>query len=196
MVFSRVSIAAAGVAAMLAVSACGGNPPDKEIQQAQGAIDTARAAGASNYSPDEFAAAEGALAKANAAVGQHDYRQALSFALDARDRAQTAVKDAVDRKATARADADRALRDADQALHGAGQKLKSLEGNRAMARAVASVRPMIDASEEGVKKARAAFDAGNYRDVPPQAKAVIERLRVAVHDLEAPPPAPARSRRR
>ena len=50
----------ASVALVVACSfACGGDPPEKEMQQAQGAIDAARAAGADGYAPDEFTAAAG-----------------------------------------------------------------------------------------------------------------------------------------
>ncbi|PYQ93511.1 MAG: hypothetical protein DMF96_29615 [Acidobacteria bacterium] len=54
----RLPLSLAMLAAM-AGAACG-NPPDKEMQQAQGAIDAARAAGADQYARDEFAAAEDA----------------------------------------------------------------------------------------------------------------------------------------
>ena len=78
-------------------AACG-DPPDKEMQQAQGAIDAARAAGADQYARDEFTAAEDALKRAHEAVDQRDYRQALNNALDARERAQTAAKEAVNKQ--------------------------------------------------------------------------------------------------
>ena len=65
--FACVAAAAAGCA----------DPPSKELHQAQGAIDAARAAGADSYATDEFTAAVEALARAEAAVGQRDYRLAL-----------------------------------------------------------------------------------------------------------------------
>src|SRR5262245_63937587 len=93
------------LAAMLIASACG-EPPDKEIQQAQGAIEAAKEVGADEYAHDEFSAAQAALKNANDAVEQRDYRLALNHALDARDRAKTAARQAVDRKSAARVDAD------------------------------------------------------------------------------------------
>ncbi len=56
----RRLLALAVVAAMMG-TACGDDPPSKEMQQAQSAIETARAAGAERYARDEFAAAEDAL---------------------------------------------------------------------------------------------------------------------------------------
>src|SRR5256885_1638928 len=111
------------VLAAVAGAACG-DPPHKEMQPAQGAIDAARAAGADQYARDEFAAAEDALKRSHEAVAQRDYRQALNTALDARERAQAAAKEVVNKKAIARADATKALADADGALHNARAKLK------------------------------------------------------------------------
>ncbi len=94
-------------------------PPAKEIQQAQGAIDTARAGGADEYAHDEFAAAEDALKRAQQAVQDRDYRLALNDALDARERAQNAAAQVGDAKAAARAGAERS---ADPAAGRAGRE--------------------------------------------------------------------------
>src|SRR4051812_29062635 len=119
----RLFLSLAAMAA-IAGSACG-DPPDKEMQQAQGAIDAARAAGADQYAREEFTAAEDALKRAHDAVDQRDYRQALNNALDARERAQTAAKDTVNNKATARADAEKAIADATAALTESRGKLRA-----------------------------------------------------------------------
>src|SRR3954471_17913851 len=121
----RCLVSLAVLAAMGGV-ACG-DPPDKEMQQAQGAIDAARAAGADQYAKEEFTAAEDALKRSHDAVAQRDYRQALNTALDARERAQLAAKEAAERKAVARTDAERALADADAALRDARGTLKTAE---------------------------------------------------------------------
>ena len=72
------------------------DPPTKEMNQAQGAIDAARAAGAEQFAADEFQAAVDALKRRDEAVDQRDYRLALSLALDSRERAQDAAKRAAD----------------------------------------------------------------------------------------------------
>src|SRR5262249_15230812 len=99
--FLRRPLLSLAVLAAIAGAACG-DPPDREMQQAQGAIDAARAVGADQYAREEFSAAEDALKRAHDAVNERDYRQALNAALDARERAQTAAKDSVDGKARAR----------------------------------------------------------------------------------------------
>src|SRR6185503_1475685 len=100
----RRLLSALAVCALMA-GACG-SPPDKELQQAQTAIDAARAAGADRFAAEEFTAAQSALARANDAVAQRDYRLALNNALDARERAQNAARDATGRVAAARKDAE------------------------------------------------------------------------------------------
>src|SRR5581483_6903422 len=110
------------VALALATFACG-SPPDKEMQQAQGAIDAARAAGADQYAHDEFVAAEDSLKHAREAVADRDYRLALTHALDSRERAEEAAKQAADHKASARVDADHALTATSAALGEARLKL-------------------------------------------------------------------------
>src|ERR1044071_7652591 len=105
------SVARLAAALLIVVAAaCGGEPPDKEIKQAQAAIDAARGAGAAQYAKAEFAAAQDALKRATDAVADRDYRLALNHALDARERAETAARQAADAKVMARADADRDVR--------------------------------------------------------------------------------------
>src|ERR671918_1012146 len=69
-------------------------PPQKEIDRAQGAIDAARAAGAEQYAPEPFSAATTAMQQTHEAVQQRDYRLALSRATDANERALEAARQA------------------------------------------------------------------------------------------------------
>src|SRR5437868_11303161 len=132
------------VAAAVTGAACG-DPPDKEMQQAQGAIDAARAAGADQYAHEEFAAAQEALKHANEAVNDRDYRQALNYALDSRERAQNAAAMAADGKAAARVDADHAINAATGATNELAQKVKTPESSRAPARALSGARKALTA---------------------------------------------------
>jgi len=172
------------VAAAMAGAACG-DPPDKEMQQAQGAIDAARAAGADQYAREEFSAAEDALKKSREAVEQRDYRQALNTALDARERAQAAAKESVNRKATARADATKALADADASLHNSRARLKAAETAHVPARSLTTGRKAIDNGENAVQEARTAFDKGDYLAAIDKARPVPAQLAAASHDLDA-----------
>jgi hypothetical protein len=180
--------------AALAATACG-DPPEKEMQQAQGAIDAARAAGADQYAADEFTAAQAALQRANDAVGQRDYRLALNHALDARERAQNAAKQAADGKAIARTEAEHALGTATSALNDAHVKLRSAERSRAPSRVLAGPRRVIDDADTTVQKARAEFTRADYLAVIETLREIAPQLRAAAHDLEGSGTAAPRRRR-
>src|SRR5438093_13628225 len=161
-----------------------GDPPEKEMQQAQGAIDAARAAGADQYAAEEYAAAQAALKRANEAVEQRDYRLALNHALDARERAQNAAKQAADGKAVARTEAEHALGMTTSALNDAHVRLRSAEKSHVPWRGLAGPRKVIDDADTNVQEARAEFARADYRAVVETLRDTAPKLRAAAHDLE------------
>ena len=175
--------------------ACSGDPPDKEMQQAQSAIETARAGGAERFATTELKGAEEALAHARDAVGQRDYRLALSFALDARERAQSATKEAIDRKVALRDEAERTLGSAQTALLAARNRLKAAEVSKVQARILAESRSNIAAGEGRVQEARTAFEQGNFEAASAAASQAATALAQTARDLDALV-APAARRRR
>jgi len=177
------------------MTGCGGDPPNKELQQAQQAIDNARASGAERYAKDEFTASQDALKRAQAAVVARDYRQALNDALDARDRAQTASKDTGDRKVAAKADADHALHNAALAIIDARAKLRIAETSRRASRPAATLRRDVADAEKHVQEARTAFDKGDFLDAIDLMSAPMQRLTDSAHALDAAAPPAARRRR-
>jgi hypothetical protein len=190
----RCRLLSAVIVAAVTAAACG-DPPDKEIQQAQGAIDAAKSAGADLYARDELAAAEKALKDASAAVNDRDYRLALNNALDAREHAQTAAKQAADGKAAARSDAERVLRDGEIALAEARARLKTAETVRVPARTLNDARRLIADGDATVQKARAAFDQADYSAVGDIIAGTTTRLLATARDLETAAVSGARRRR-
>ncbi len=165
------------------------------MQQAQGAIDAARAAGADQYAQEEFAAAQTALKKAQDAVADRDYRLALNHALDSREQAQNAAKDAADHKAAARTDADRAVNEALAALNDAHTKLKAAETAHVPPRTLTEPRRVITDAEADVQKARTLFGQGDYLGVLEAVRPLTARLRDVSHALDTPGATPVRRRR-
>ena len=139
---------------------------------AQGAIDAARAAGAEQYATEPFKAATSALQEANDAVGQRDYRLALSRALDAHERAQEAARGAADGKARARSDAEVAIVAASTALQNLRARIKAAEAAKTPARDLESAGEAAAAAERTLQEARAALKAENY----PQARRLVSHL--------------------
>jgi len=165
------------------IVACGGNPPDKELQQAEAAVDAARATSADRYAKEDFTASTDALKNAHAAVDARDYRLALNYALEAKDRADTAARDAADRKATARSNADRALRNAALGLVDIRAKLRTAQG-RQPARVVNAAKKAAAESETRVQEARAAFEREDYPKVLEMLAAPMARLRESIRSLD------------
>jgi hypothetical protein len=107
----RVSAAAwlcAVLTAALVAAACG-EPPQKELDQAQAAIEVAVSAGAERYAAAGLTSARTALVQARDAVSQRDYKLALSHALDSREKAQAAARAAADARTALRVKVDAAL---------------------------------------------------------------------------------------
>jgi len=180
--------------AVLAV-ACG-EPPEKEIHQAQGAIDAARAAGADQYAAEEYTAAVDALKRAQEAVGQRDYRLALNNALDSRERAQNAAHEAADRKAQARGEVERILAQLTISLSQAQTRLEAAQTAHVPPRALREPRETLAAANAAVQKAGEAINAGDYPKASEDLKDLKTRVDGVVTQIDAATAAMAKRRRR
>ena len=175
--------------------ACGGDPPDKEMQQAQTAIDQARAAGADRYAVEEFNAAVEALKNAHLAVDQRDYRLALNDALDSKERADNSAKLAIEGKAAAKSAAEKALTGANAAVTAADARLKAATTAKAGPKALADARAALGEAQAHVQEARTAFTGGDYYAALSAASAATQSAKAANDALEAvPATSPARRR--
>jgi hypothetical protein len=183
---------------VLAPTGCSA-PPQKEIDQAQAVIDLARTAGADRYAADEYAAAAAGLLKARAAVDQRDYRQALSYAIDARQLAQTAIRQAGEGKARTQrataallADTEARARRLDTHLAGAGAA-------RAPAKELRGPRAVREDARRALQEARTQIGAGNYEKADELLASVRKKLDPAIAEVEKirqRPPRAAKSRPR
>ena len=183
------------VTLLLVTSACA-EPPNKEMHQAQGAIDAAKAAGADEYAAEELKGAVDALAQANVAVAANDYRLALSHALDSRERAQNAAKAAVDARAKARGDAERALAQATAVVDRAEARLKAPDVARMPRRSVNSVEAQVTTARKRLQEARTALDNESYGQVGKTAATVSTEIEAAIATLDGPPGPGGRARKR
>lgn len=179
----------------LLVTACA-EPPSKEMHQAQGAIDAAKAAGAGEYAADELKAAVDALAQADVAVTARDYRLALSLALDSRERAQNAAKSAVDARAKARGDAERSLAEATALVDRTEARVKLPETARLSRKVIAAIDTSVATARKTLQEARAALEREEYARVQEMTGALSASFTAAMADLDAVAPAPGRARKR
>ena len=171
------------VAAGLA-SACA-EPPDPEMHEAQGAIDTARAAGADVYAAEEYDAAVVALERSHQAVAERDYRQGLSHALDARERAQAAARMAADQRAIVRSEAENALETVEATARQLDASLTSADTARVGRTTLERARLTARAAEEAVQEARSALASENYVTARDATRGLAEQLRDVIGQLDA-----------
>ena len=166
-------------------------PPSKEMNQAQGAIDAARAAGADRFAAAEFVAATDALKRSEDAAAAGDYRQALSHAIDSRERANSAAKQAVEGRANARGRAERAISEVATLLSQAQAQLKSQPS-----RQLRGPRATVANLEKLLQEARTALAAENYDAVDKALNGAAAELQAALKQIEtvAAPAAPRRKR--
>lgn len=176
------------------LSASCAEPPNKEMDQAQGAIAAARAAGAEKFAAEEFNAAVDTLKKSELAVADGDYRQALSHAIDSRERAENAAKLAVDARADARGQAERAIAEVATLLTRAQTLLKDPALARVNARALREPRATVASAEKSVQEARSALKEEDYPKVTTALNGASAELQAALTFIEAvsPPRTPAR----
>ena len=160
-------------------------PPDKEMNQAQGAIDAARSAGADKFAADELTAATDALKRSEEAVSAGDYRQALNHAIDSRERAQNAAKMAVDGRADARGHAERAIAEVATLLSQAQTQLKGAELSKLNPRLMRAPRAIVTTSEKRVQEARAALKAEDYAGVTKALNGASGELQAALTEIDA-----------
>jgi hypothetical protein len=183
------------IAAALLFSACA-EPPNKEMDQAQGAIDAARAAGADEYANEQLTSAVTALKQSRDAVTQRDYRSALNYALESRDRAQNAAKQASEQRAAVRGQVERALADLNALLARADRRVTLAESNRAPRRTITATKNVLAPARAAVQKASAAVARGEYAAAQRGLEGVEARVTAAIAQIEAATPArPGRGRK-
>jgi hypothetical protein len=168
---------------LLATAGCS-EPPQKELDQAQAAVDLARTGGADRYATDEYAAATAALLKARAAVDQRDYRQALSYAIDARQRAQSAFRQAGEGKAQALRTADALLAGTVALADRLDVRLAAAAASRVPAKELRGPRAAREDARRALQEARTQIGAGNYEKAGELLASVRKKLDAAVADVE------------
>ena len=168
-------------------------PPNKEIDQAQGAIDAARAAGAEQYAGTEFTAATAAMTRATQAVAASDYRMALNHALESRTQAQNAARAAAENRARIRGEVERTMAEIAALLGQTDAAFAAAQRARLPRQAQRTARQALADINASVQKAGAAITAGDYAAAQAGLQGVKDRTEKMLASL-APPTSVARGR--
>jgi CHAT domain-containing protein len=183
----------AWLAIVVSTIACAA-PPHKEIDQAQGAIDAARAAGAERYAPAEFASANQALKQANDAVAGRDYRLALNYALESREEAQNAARTAADNRAKLRGNLERSIAEAEAVIEQTRARLDGPNGTQIPRGTRRTVQQRLTQLDGDLQKVDAALQAEDYTQTEQLLMGIKQRIEGMTKIL--PPAAPSQSPQR
>jgi hypothetical protein len=192
----RRSLVQTSLLVALVVSSACGTPPHKEMDQAQGAIDAARAVGAERYATSEYGAALNSQKLADAAVAQRDYRLALNHALETREHAQNAAREAADARARIRGEVERSMAEVAALLAQANTLLAAADKARVPRRTLTDARSALAEVNGNVQKAGAAMKADDYMAAQPALTGVRERIEGIVTTLDEAIRAQSSRRRR
>jgi Domain of unknown function (DUF4398) len=184
------------IAVLLALALAGcSEPPQKEIDQAQAALDAAKAADADTYAPDEYHAAATALQKSHTSVDQRDYREALNFAIDARQRAGEAAKQAGIAKGHTRATAEKLVTECSTRVSQLDTDIKVAEQARVAPRDLRSAKTTLADAEKTLQETRRSMEAGKYAEVASALTEVRRKLDAAIAAVDALRQRPPKRRR-
>ncbi len=173
-------------ALLLSLAGCS-EPPQKEIDQAQSAVDLARTARADTYAAEEYAAASSGLQKARAAVVERDYRQALSYAIDARQRAQHAIRQAADGKARAQRATGDLVNEVVARTKQLQTALSTAEAARVPLKELRAPRAVVTETQKALQEARTEIGAENFDKAGEILSPVRKKLDIAIVDVRKIP---------
>jgi hypothetical protein len=182
--------------ALIVLAAACSAPPEKEMSVAQGAIEAARAAGAEQYAAENYRLAVEALERSRQVALDRDYRLSLNLALDARERAIEAAKEAAQNKGTVRLDVERMLAALAPALTQAEVQLGAAETARVPAESLVEPRQTVASATQAVQEARAALEREDYLAARGRLEGLLDRVIQASAAIEAATTAARQPRRR
>lgn len=184
--FSTGLARGAWLAIVLLTISCA-DPPHKEMDQAQGAIDAARAAGAEQYAAAEFTAATQALKQSNEAVTARDYRLALNYALESREQAQNAARTAADTRAKLRGDVERSIAEAKSLIAQARARMDGPSGAQIPRATRRTAQSRLKQLEEELQKVDASVQAEKYMEADQLLMGIKQRIQSVVTTISRGP---------
>ena len=171
------------------------DPPHKEMDQAQGAIDAARAAGAEQYAAAEFTAATQALKQSNEAVTARDYRLALNYALESREQAQNAARTAADTRAKLRGDVERSIAEAKSLIAQARARMDGPSGAQIPRATRRTAQSRLKQLEGELQKVDASVQAEKYMEADQLLMGIKQRIQSVVTTISRGPSSQSSRRR-
>ena len=137
------------------------------------------------YASEEFEAASAALARATAAVNNRDYKLALNYALDARERALVAARTAAEQRVRVRSQIEQQFADIDTARRAFDARLVQADAAKVARTALGSGRASSARVAKALADARPLLDAGDDDAAAALLKPLAELLTKARSEIDA-----------
>ncbi len=165
--------------ALLALVAGCAKPPQADIDAANQALESARAAGASDYAPDSLRAAEDAKAALESELRAQEqkfalfrsYKKATELATSAKEAAERASADAAEGKQRARREAEALIAEAKTARDEASTMLEKAPRGKGTAADLEALKADLSGVDTSIADAEAAFSAERYLEAKSKAEA-------------------------
>ena len=157
-----------GLFAVAALSGCGGDPPQADLDAAKAALGNARAAGAEKYASSELSAAQGAYDDAKAAFDAEADKMFKDWAVvtpklaDAKAKAERATSSAQQAKARAKGAAESAIDAASSAVQEARASLDAAPAGKGTEGDIEQLRSSLDSADADLSTARSAVSREDF----------------------------------
>lgn len=177
------SIQAFVVVALAAATAACAKPPQAQVDAANSAVSKAAEAGASEYAPEAFAAAQDARAKLDAELKAQEgkfaltrsYDEATKLAAAAIEAAEKAASEAAQRKQAAQTEATTLVADARAAIESAEAAFTSAPKGKGSAADLQALQSDLAAAKSTLGEAETALTGQHYLDAKAKAEASKEK---------------------
>lgn len=187
---ARTIAGAIVVVASFTLANCG-QVPTEELEQAEMAIEEARASEAIHYAPDALFEAEAALDAAKKDIEAQrqrfligrSYEESIRLLADAKSAAEHARDAALAGREQARRDAQNALVDAETALSEAEAAVENGSLARKTPAEIAAIRIALEEASSSLEAANVDFEEGKYVAARAHAEAILARTMNIVADL-------------
>jgi hypothetical protein len=177
------------VALALTVVGCA-KPPTEEINAAMAAVNAARDEGAAVYASAEFGGASKALSDAETGVTTKKYDEAKTYAIQAKEKADSARQLAITNKAAAKIKAEAAIGEADSALKAGSQALAGAPKGKGTEEDIGQLNLDLERATSLLAGGRQKMESADYyaaaadaEKVSAEARRIVEAVEIAKQNL-------------
>ena len=188
-----------GIFAVATLTACGGEPPQAELDAAKAALDAARSAGAEKYASSELSAAQSAFDDAKSAYDEEagkmfkDWAAVTPKLADAKSKADRAASAAQQAKTRAKTSAESAIASAAAAVQAARTSLQAAPAGKGTEGDIEQLGTDLDGADADLTAARSAVSredfegatsrAGSAKSKAEAVAAGVEQATARYHEL-------------